>query len=97
MSKLNGSVLKIFFILSTASITSVVLTSDANAVQRQRMTAKQCSPLTEDNFAACCVALNRSKILTPAQIKMCPPLSTATIKGATMGGDERSDASPPKG
>jgi hypothetical protein len=73
MKRINRSIFRTFFILSTATIGAVIVTTDADAVQRQRMTARQCSPLSEDNFAACCVAINRSKILTPAQIKMCPP------------------------
>ncbi|PLU70894.1 hypothetical protein BMJ20_11780, partial [Sinorhizobium medicae] len=91
MKRINRSIFRTFFILSTATIGAVVVTTDADAVQRQRMTARQCSPLSEANFAACCVAINRSKILTPAQIKMCPPLTTATI-GVGTGRHDRSDS-----
>lgn len=91
MKRINRSIFRTFFILSTATIGAVIVTTDADAVQRQRMTARQCSPLSEDNFAACCVAINRSKILTPAQIKMCPPLTTATI-GVGTGRHDRSDS-----
>ncbi|MQW44590.1 hypothetical protein CN151_32300, partial [Sinorhizobium meliloti] len=91
MKRINRSIFRTFFILSTATIGAVIVTTDADAVQRQRMTARQCSPLSEDNFAACCVAINRTKILTPAQIKMCPPLTTASI-GAGTGRHDRSDS-----
>lgn len=91
MKRINRSIFRAFFILSTATIGAVIVTTDADAVQRQRMTARQCSPLSEDNFAACCVAINRTKILTPAQIKMCPPLTTASI-GAGTGRHDRSDS-----
>ncbi|MQX09686.1 hypothetical protein GHK48_15745, partial [Sinorhizobium fredii] len=90
MKRINSSIFRTFFLLSTASIAAVVVITDADAVERRRMTAAQCRPLTEDNFAACCVAINRSKILTPAQIKMCPPLTTATVSASAPGRD-RSD------
>ena len=44
------------------------------------MSAAQCNPLTENNYERCCIALNRSSILTPPQLSLCPPLTTSFIE-----------------
>lgn len=46
---------------------------------RPRLTASQCQPLTDANYARCCIAINRRSILSPDQIEQCPPLTTSLI------------------
>ncbi|PBB83676.1 hypothetical protein CK216_27710, partial [Mesorhizobium sp. WSM3876] len=43
------------------------------------MTAAQCQPLMESNYALCCIAINRNSILSRAQLDQCPPLTTSLI------------------
>lgn len=65
------------------------------------MSAAKCSPLTGSNYQSCCIALNRSQILTPYELNQCPPLTTAVIGVANSpsGDDERSsgDGNRPSG
>lgn len=46
---------------------------------RPRLTAAQCQPLTDANYARCCIAINRRSILSSDQIEQCPPLTTSLI------------------
>ena len=54
-------------------------TSAAQSIKRLRLTAGQCQPLTNSNYEACCLAINRASILSRAQLDQCPPLTTAQI------------------
>src|SRR5262245_34086343 len=56
-------------------------TSQSNV--RPRLTAAQCQPLTESNYELCCIARNRTSILTREQLDQCPPLTTSLIDSAT--------------
>ena len=47
---------------------------------RPFLTADQCQPLTEATYELCCIAANRSRILTPEQIDLCPPITTSRIQ-----------------
>ncbi|TIL84100.1 MAG: hypothetical protein E5Y73_34935, partial [Mesorhizobium sp.] len=70
----SSTILRIL-LLSSAAFTVAMITP-ATAQQRPRLAAAQCQPLTEANFALCCIAANRTSILSAAQIDMCPPVTT---------------------
>jgi hypothetical protein len=53
---------------------------EAQSVERPRLTAQQCQPLTADNADICCIALNRNELLTDEELDQCPPLTTARIR-----------------
>ena len=75
------------FLVSTALVAVNLATpASAQSSVRPRMTAAQCQPLTESNYALCCIASNRSSILSRAQIAMCPPITTALIATVTASG-----------
>ncbi len=70
---------------STLLISSALLAAScasSTAAQdsiRPRLTAAQCQPLTDANYAQCCIAINRRSILSSDQIEQCPPLTTSLI------------------
>lgn len=47
---------------------------------RPFLTAAQCQPLTEENYEMCCIAINRSSILSDDELGMCPPITTSLIQ-----------------
>ena len=49
-----------------------VAPAGAQALERPVMSAEQCHPLTSGNYELCCIARNRSSILTPGEIDQCP-------------------------
>ncbi|RVN44463.1 hypothetical protein CN111_10470 [Sinorhizobium meliloti] len=59
--------------------TSTTIPAHAQNLTGPMLVAEQCSPLTDANYEACCMAQNRADILTAGQIEQCPPLSTAAI------------------
>ncbi|WP_292528866.1 hypothetical protein [Mesorhizobium sp.] len=52
------------------------------------LTAEQCIPLTEQNYAICCVALNRDELLTRAELDQCPPITTGQVGTDDAGTDD---------
>lgn len=70
---------------STLLISSALLAANwassaaAQESIRPRLTAAQCQPLTDANYARCCIAINRRSILSSDQIEQCPPLTTSLI------------------
>ncbi|RWE19017.1 MAG: hypothetical protein EOS41_31025, partial [Mesorhizobium sp.] len=67
-------------LVSSALIAANLATSaSAQNSIRPRMTAAQCQPLMESNYALCCIAINRNSILSRAQLDQCPPLTTSLI------------------
>ncbi|MCA0033064.1 hypothetical protein [Mesorhizobium sp. B263B2A] len=72
-------------VYSTLLVSSAVLAASmtsSTAAQdsiRPRMTAAQCQPLTDANYAMCCIAINRGSILSSDQLDQCPPITTSLI------------------
>ena len=68
---------------ATVCLIGYTVPSTAQISSRPFLTADQCQPLTEENYELCCIAANRSRILTRAQIKQCPPITTSRIQALT--------------
>lgn len=66
-------------LMSVGFSTSTTIPAHAQNLTGPMLVAEQCSPLTDANYEACCMAQNRAEILTAGQIAQCPPLSTAAI------------------
>lgn len=72
-------------VYSTLLVSSAVLAASmtsSTAAQdsiRPQMTAAQCQPLTDANYAMCCIAINRGSILSSDQLDQCPPITTSLI------------------
>src|SRR5690606_17729364 len=64
------------------------LPAAAQTGPRPVLTAAECQPLTEDNYALCCIAANRSRILTPSELDQCPPITTSRIQAVLGGGGD---------
>ena len=65
--------------------------ASAQSQVRPILNAQQCSPLSDENYEICCIALNRSDILSATDIAQCPPLTTSLISNvlAESNGGER--------
>ncbi|PLU36802.1 hypothetical protein BMJ27_09025, partial [Sinorhizobium medicae] len=68
-------------LMTAGFMTAATVPARAQNVVGPMLVAEQCSPLTDANYEACCMAQNRAEILTAEQINQCPPLSTASIGG----------------
>jgi hypothetical protein len=75
-------------------LAALALPASAQLSPRPTMTAAQCQPLTEQNYELCCIAANRSRILTREQIAQCPPLTTARIQTVLAGGNGNGASAP---
>ncbi len=62
--------------------------ASAQSSIRPVLTAEQCVPLTEQNYAICCVALNRDELLTRAELDQCPPITTGQVGTDDAGTDD---------
>ncbi|WP_172751291.1 hypothetical protein [Ensifer sp. LCM 4579] len=69
-------------LLSAGFLASAPIPASGQAVERPILTADQCNPLTEANYELCCIALNRTELLSAGQLAQCPPLNTAVIRNA---------------
>ncbi|MFC6489680.1 hypothetical protein ACFP9U_17120, partial [Nitratireductor sp. GCM10026969] len=49
---------------------------------RPILSQEQCLPLSEQNYAICCVARNRAVLLSPAELDQCPPITTSQVQNA---------------
>ncbi|RUX92521.1 hypothetical protein EN935_02730 [Mesorhizobium sp. M7D.F.Ca.US.004.03.1.1] len=94
-------------LISSALITANwVSCTQAEESIRPRLTAAQCQPLTDANYARCCIAINRRSILSSDQIEQCPPITTSLIattlarsgdNNGPGGGDDPSGGGDPGG
>ncbi|RWP92001.1 MAG: hypothetical protein EOR89_33205, partial [Mesorhizobium sp.] len=84
----SSTILRILLLSSAAFTVAMITPATAQQSQRPRLAAAQCQPLTEANFALCCIAANRTSILSAAQIDMCPPVTTALITAALNDGGD---------
>jgi hypothetical protein len=67
-------------LLSSTFLFPLTGSAEAQDSRRPVVSADQCQLLTEGNFELCCVARNRSQILTPESAASCPPVTTALLE-----------------
>ena len=65
-----------------------IMPASAQSSVRPVLTAEQCVPLTEQNYAICCVALNRDELLTRSELDQCPPITTGQVGTDDAGTDD---------
>lgn len=79
MTKLMETLAKTLLVAFSVSSATLYVTGYANAQNGMYMSRAQCGRLTSSNYQSCCVALNRSSIMSPGQIEQCPPWTTQSI------------------
>ena len=74
-------------LISAGFLAVAAAPAGAQQVERPILTVDQCTPLTESNYELCCIALNRTEILSAGQLAQCPPLTTTFIRNVFQSTD----------
>ncbi|WP_378945417.1 hypothetical protein [Mesorhizobium sp. ANAO-SY3R2] len=79
MTRFRESLAKTLLVAFSVSSATLYMAGYASAQNGMYMSRAQCGRLTSSNYQSCCLALNRSSIMTPGQVEQCPPWTTEAI------------------